>query len=279
MEITSRQNALIKDIIKLKQKKHRDREGLYFFEGVKLFEEAVEWNLPIKMVFLTDSGRARFNEAFLKALETADVKLYTVTEPVMAAMSEQKMPEGVLCVAQKPSKWTDKTEMSKIFDEIHKKSEQKTLTCVILEDVQDPGNVGTIIRTADAAGFDLVLCSEKTADIYSGKVLRAAMGSVFHLPVIQTDHLKEVVIELKKKGLFLMGSSLKGCIKMPDGLGEQSSAGLILGNESKGMSEDLALLCDVLYKIPMYGHAESLNVSVASGILMYDLARELKKTD
>ena len=271
--ITSRQNSLIKNTVRLKQKKYRDREGLYFFEGFKLFMEAVAWQVPLEQIFITEDALSSLNAAMVSNLDEICPYCHLVSEAVMAALSEQKMPEGILCVAKKPG-----TEDSrKIFDDFLKKSAQKIQTCVILEDVQDPGNVGTILRTADAAGFDLVLCSPKTADIYGAKALRAAMGSVFHLPVVQTEDLKKTVLSLKALGLFLVGSSLSGDTTMSEYLGAQQAVGLILGNESRGMSADLSALCDALYKIPMYGRAESLNVSVASGILMYDLARALKK--
>ncbi len=141
--------------------------------------------------------------------------------------------------------------------------------------MQDPGNVGTIIRTADAAGFDGIVCSSKTADIYNEKVLRGAMGSVFHLPVLQVCDLEKTVLLLKEQGTRMIGTSLQGKTGLSDSLTAQTSVGVILGNESKGMSKGMADLCDELYKLPMYGHAESLNVSVAAGILMYDIARTM----
>lgn len=156
-----------------------------------------------------------------------------------------------------------------------KKNGKKCLSYVILDDVQDPGNVGTIIRTADAAGFDGIICSSKTADIYNEKVLRGAMGSVFHLPVLQTGALGETVLFLKEQGTRMIGTSLQGKTSLSASLAAQKAVGIILGNESKGMSKGMADLCDDLYKLPMYGHAESLNVSVAAGILMYDIARAM----
>ncbi|MDO4288922.1 MAG: RNA methyltransferase [Eubacterium sp.] len=270
MEITSRQNALVKDTVRLKQKKYRDREDLYFFEGLKLFEEALAWKIPLKRIFVTPDRMAALSEDLRARLTLACPEYHLVSQPVMEALSEQKMPEGILCVARK------NPADAKIFDNFFKKSGQKLQTCVILEDVQDPGNVGTIIRTADAAGFDLVICSRKSADIYSGKVQRAAMGSLFHLPVVQTEDLEAALLTLKARGLFLLGSALSGQTSLPEDLGRHGAVGLILGNESKGMSEALGSHCDALYKIPMYGSAESLNVSVASGILMYDLARSLR---
>ncbi|WP_195267763.1 RNA methyltransferase [Eubacterium sp. 1001713B170207_170306_E7] len=272
--ITSRQNAAVKSVIRLKQKKNRDREGLFILEGTKLFIEAEAWKVDITSVYVTPQwleGLRETAKAALKRLEDAGIPVTMVDFGVFEAMSALKMPEGVLCTARK----FDVSE--KKFEDKCKKSGKNYPTYVILDDVQDPGNVGTIIRTADAAGFDGIVCSLKTADIYNEKVLRGAMGSVFHLPVLQSCDLEETVLSLKEQGVRMVGTSLQGNTNLEASLAAQTSVGIVLGNESKGMSRTLENLCDVLYKLPMYGHAESLNVSVAAGILMYDIARAIHK--
>ena len=223
-------------------------------------------------VFVTPQwieGAEETVKSAFKRLKDTGIPVFTVDTSVFEAMSALKMPEGVLCTAHK----IDASE--KFFEKKCKKNGKKCLSYVILDDVQDPGNVGTIIRTADAAGFDGIICSSKTADIYNEKVLRGAMGSVFHLPVLQTGALEETVLFLKEQGTRMIGTSLQGKTSLSASLAAQKAVGIILGNESKGMSKSMADLCDDLYKLPMYGHAESLNVSVAAGILMYDIARAM----
>ncbi|WP_195539912.1 TrmH family RNA methyltransferase [Eubacterium maltosivorans] len=270
--ITSRQNATVKNVIKLKQKKNRDREGQFVLEGTKLFMEAEAWNVAITAVFTTPQWLEGAGKAAMEAFKRVKDKrtpIFTVEASVFEVMSSLRMPEGVLCTAHK----FDASE--KLFEKKCKKSGKNYPTYVILDDVQDPGNVGTIIRTADAAGFDGIVCSSKTADIYNEKVLRGAMGSVFHLPVLQVCDLEKTVLLLKEQGTRMIGTSLQGKTGLSDSLTAQTSVGVILGNESKGMSKGMADLCDELYKLPMYGHAESLNVSVAAGILMYDIVRTM----
>lgn len=272
--ITSRQNNNVKTVIKLKQKKNRDREGQFLLEGTKLFVEAEAWSVEILSVFVTPQwleGSEEVAKEALSRLKNADVPVFTVDPDVFEAMSALKMPEGILCTARKFE------TSEKVFEKKCKKSGKNFPTYVILEDVQDPGNVGTIIRTADAAGFNGIICSTKTADIYNEKVLRGAMGSVFHLPIFQTGDLEKVILFLKEQGTRMIGTSLQGKTSLDISKAAQTSVGIVLGNESKGMSKTLEAMCDDLYKLPMYGNAESLNVSVAAGILMYDIARAFHK--
>lgn len=260
MLITSLTNPLIKKVVSLKQKKNRDYFDSFIFESGKLFEEAVRWHIPLTHVFYTEKWMERATESQLKAFlscSDSDIQCICVDENVIKKLSQQNQPEGIFCAAKK----------------IRKAAEDHS-TAVILEDVQDPGNVGTIIRTADAAGFDCIITSSKTADIYNDKVLRGSMGSVFHLDFIQSTDLKQEIIGLKQKGYTVIGSALDGQ-QTPFQSAAQNKIALILGNESKGMSDELKALCDTLLCIPMYGNAESLNVGIAAGILMYDIARQM----
>lgn len=265
-EITSRQNERIKAVVRLRQKKYRDKTGLFLIDGLKLFLEAFHSGAAIDSLFYTEGFLDRAPQTFYQALEYCDSKaipVYRVSQPVMEALSPMKAPEGLVGVAKK-------------FPECDFQQLRNLKTCVILEDVQDPGNVGTIIRTADAAGFQAVICTEKSADIYNEKVLRASMGSVFHLPVFYSK-MQTVLAELRAANTRIIGSSLKGTetaftVNAPE---KSKKVALILGNESRGMLPETEEQCDALHKIPMYGQAESLNVSVAAGILIYDIARSL----
>lgn len=268
MQITSRQNEKIRSAAKLSQKKYREHTGCFLIEGQKLLAEAVCADIEVETVFYTPRFINRGGASMCALVERCVDKgamVYEVNDSVMKALSSMTMPEGIVAVAKKMH-YSENLEL------------QNGKSYVILEDVQDPGNVGTIIRTADAAGFNAVYVTQKTADIYNEKVLRASMGSVFHLPVFCTDDLARTITTLKTHDVYIAGTSLAGSVNpwKPEAQKAMTQAvALVLGNEAQGMAAATAALCDGLYRIPIYGKAESLNVSIAAGILMYDIARAL----
>lgn len=257
--ITSLQNKKIKKLIELQNVKGRRNQDAFLFEGKKLFHEALKWNVKIEEIYLTNKILLTQEERLIKDLKFCNeqsISMFCMDEALMKKISLQENPEGILIKAQK---------IKKNIRNLH--------SYVILEDVQDPGNVGTIIRTADAMGFEGVILTNKSADHYNEKVLRSAMGSVFHLAIERTDDLDEVVNFLKKRGICIYGSTLDGRPLQfyPEKL--KNGFAIIVGNESKGMSISMKKNCHELMKIPMQGNAESLNVGIASGIFMYELAK------
>lgn len=260
-EITSKNNEQLKYLRKLTSKSFRDAEGSFAIEGTKLFLEAVKAQLPIKQVFITKEWldiNAGSNSDYLLALAEKDVTIAIVGPSVFSSVSTLQKSEGIICVLPKMN----------FPPETFKRY-------VLLEDVQDPYNVGTIIRTADAAGFDCVVTSTKTADVYNEKVLRGSMGSVFHLPIYQVESLLDYVQQLKDQSITIIGTSLMG-----SSLWEREplnrSLAIVMGNESRGMTHEMSECCDQLLKIPILGQAESLNVATAAGIIMYDLVRDFQ---
>jgi len=256
--INSSQNKHIKEANKLKQKKYRDQKNAFLIEGTKLFNEAVASRIIINEIFYTEAWYALMSGETKAHFETmTQTKAARLVIPeVLSSLSTLKNPEGIICVAEKQKN-------NKLFAQKY----------VILEGIQDPGNLGTIIRTADAAGFEAIYCSMQTADIYNDKTLRSAMGSLFHIPVVYCEDLLEEIKHLKENKIYIIGTSLQGSETIPSKSQISSGFALILGNESKGVSEMLTHACDYLYKIPMFGQAESLNVAVAAGICLYDLVR------
>jgi TrmH family RNA methyltransferase len=246
----------------LGNKAFRDHEGAFFIEGTKLFLEAIKNDLIFKHVFITDKWLLINHDSLSKEIEklrNKNVEIAIVCESVLNGLSTMKQSEGIICILDKLA------------------NDQKNYkSYILLEDIQDPYNVGTIIRTADAAGIECIVTSSKTADIYNEKVLRGSMGSVFHVPIIQTDSLLEFVKVLKINRTLVIGTSLNG-----DSLWTHKPVtvpfAVVFGNESKGMSEEMLNLCDERYQIPIMGKAESLNVSVAAGIVIFDLIRDLQK--
>jgi TrmH family RNA methyltransferase len=238
--ITSRDNLHIKEMRKLLQKKYRDRTGFYLIEGFHLLEEAVKSGAEIRKVFVEESKQNRVRKL---------PQWSAVTSDVLKSLSDAENPQGVVAEVVKTEN---------LSEHIYR---GKTL---ILENVQDPGNVGTLIRTADAAGFDAVVCVGETADIYSPKVLRSAQGSTFHIPVFrETDKIYENVENLLVSTLSENSVDYRTI--------HSDDFAIVLGNEGSGVSKHAINSASQLVHIPMLGQAESLNVAVAGGILMFGL--------
>lgn len=242
-QITSTKNEYIKLLRSLKQKKGREETGLFLAEGDKCAAEALG-NAKVQALLTTQEQHPLAIQA-----EQKGVRAVLVSQAVMEAVSDVKTPQSAIAVVQKQQ---GKLPEQGLF--------------VALEDVADPQNVGTILRTADAVGAAGVLLSGKCADYTSPKAVRAAMGSVFHLPVEVAQDFQGRLSAMKKAGVCLLGGHLQGVQAMP---GQRENLCVIIGNEARGMSPDAAQLCDYLVKIPIYGKAESLNAAVAAGILLY----------
>ena len=242
-QITSTKNEYIKLLRSLKQKKGREETGLFLAEGDKCAAEALD-NAKVQALLTTQEQHPLAIQA-----EQKGVRAVLVSQAVMEAVSDVKTPQSAIAVVQKQQ---GRLPEQGLF--------------VALEDVADPQNVGTILRTADAVGAAGVLLSGKCADYTSPKAVRAAMGSVFHLPVEVAQDFQGRLSAMKKAGVRLLGGHLQGVQAMP---GQRENLCVIIGNEARGMSPEAARLCDYLVKIPIYGKAESLNAAVAAGILLY----------
>ena len=240
--ITSKANSVVKNAKKLHQKKYR--KSAYLIEGWHLFEEAVQAGVTIEKIFALESYRDQL---------AAFPQTVWVSEEILRDLADTQTPQGIVAVIQK--------EEEGLLDF----SQGKFL---FLEDVQDPGNVGTMIRTADAAGFTGVIVSDKSADIYSLKTLRSMQGSHFHLPIYRIS-LASFVAEAKKSNLPILATTLSKESKDYRELSPLEDFVLVMGNEGQGISSVMAESADQLVHISMKGRAESLNVAVAAGILMF----------
>ncbi|MDT2756550.1 RNA methyltransferase [Enterococcus asini] len=247
-EIQGSKNSLIKELRKLHQKKYRDRQNRYLIEGFHLVEEGMKAQAEIEMLLLTEKGITEWGEW----LASQRCEQYLITEELMASLSDLPTPPGIIAVIQKPQ----------VNQEITKGR------WLLLDRVQDPGNVGTMVRTADAAGFDGVVLGEGCADLYSTKVLRSMQGSHFHLPVV-SGILSEVILHCQKNAIPVYGTELNEEAKAFQKVAVREEVALIMGNEGQGVAKELLAMTDGNLYIPIYGQAESLNVGVAAGILMY----------
>lgn len=251
-EILSSKNDLVKEIKKLHKKKNRDTQQQYIIEGFHLIEEAVKANVVIKWIFVSKNK----NTDWLPWLEQQNQEtIIFVSEDVIQALSELPTPQGIIAVVgMNEEQFSGDVEGS----------------WLLLDSVQDPGNVGTMIRTADAAGFSGVIIGEGTADIYSTKVLRSMQGSNFHLPILRMN-LSVVVDSFVANNKPIYGTELNEKAVVYSTIPKQESFGLILGNEGQGVSKELLAKTTQNIYIPIKGQAESLNVAIAAGILMYQL--------
>ena len=247
--ITSRKNPLLQQVKKLlSSRKAREEAGLFAADGVKLLGEAVRWYPGLDTVILSDGVHADVPES---------VRLFRVPEDVMASISPMESPQGALFLCRLPEK----------------KTYAPTPGCLLLDGIQDPGNLGTIFRTAEGAGVTGILLSRDCVDLYNPKVIRSTMGSVYRMPFYYTDDLHGTLQNWKKKGMHLYAAHLKGTHTY-DQEDYRQPAAFLIGNESQGLTEGTADLADHYIRIPMSGQVESLNAAVASAILMYEARRQ-----
>lgn len=250
-EITSHTNEYIKMLKSLKQKKSRDEEKKYIIEGDKIIVEALNAEEPIECIIVSDK-----KSGFIGMAERQGVEVLHVPHEIIQQIADTKSPpKDLACLRMQ-----------------HKKASLAGRFYIAVDDVNDPKNLGTIIRTADAAGADGVFVSATSADYFGPKAQRAAMGSTFHMDVEVCD-LPHKLKELKRHGITIISGDLSGSETLETGF---EKACIVIGNEARGISEDVRKLSDVLYKIKIYGRAESLNASVAAGIMMYDVRRLMK---
>ena len=243
--ITSMSNAQIKHIQQLMKKaKARRESGLFVVEGMKMFREAPKDR--IEKVYASTSF-----------LESVDDKVFR-------SLSDTVTPQGILCLVRQVD-----TPLSAML-------EARQPLLMILEDLQDPGNLGTILRTGEGAGVSGVILNKNCVDLYNPKVIRSTMGSVYRMPVLTVDSISDILPELKKQGVRTYAAHLRG-EHFYDQEDFRGKTAFFIGNEGNGLSDELSGQADCLIKIPMQGQVESLNAAMAAGILMYETSRQRRK--
>lgn len=281
--ITSNANKNIKNIIKLRDKsKVRNEQGLFIAEGSRMVLETPKTllkELYISEEFLSDSEKKSEVEGYLSVtldglrseeyLETFfddnTVKIFLVANDIMKLISDTTTPQGILAVIeQKRYMLEDILEASKVP------------SLIILEKLQDPGNLGTILRTAEGAGISGIVMSRDTVDPFSPKVIRSTMGSMYRVPFFIADDICDTINVIKKTGVKVFAAHLKG-EKYYDELDFRGASAFLIGNEGNGLSDEVASLADTYLKIPMEGQLESLNAAMAAGILMYETSRQRRQ--
>ena len=259
--IASTRNRRIVEVRKLEQRKQRRGQGRFLVEGLQLLHMALDAGARPLEVFYCESQFAGTEAAtLLDRFHQAGADLVAVSPPVMEALSERDAPQGM--VAAFALFETSLQALRLAGGEL----------VVVLDRLQDPGNLGTLIRTADAAGAAAVILIEPCVDPFDPKTVRGSMGSLFNVPLVQTADVPALFTYLREKGLRLVGADARVGEAWGEGLWEGGVA-LILGNEARGLSDDVRAHVEAWARLPIVGKAESLNVAVAGGILMYTWLR------
>ena len=260
--ITSKENETIKNIKKLKDKKFRDEAGLYIIEGIKMIEEAIEEKASIKKILICEECLTTGDLEQKILYEIAKYDCIYVNTKVYNFLTDVVAPQGIMAVVAKPSKDTEIDYSEDII--------------LALDGIQDPGNLGTILRTADSVKLKQIIVTKNTADSYNPKVVRSTMGAILRIKIIETEDLAKTLKEAKKNKFKIVATSLDTNESIYDI--SYNKKVIVIGNEANGVSKEIQELADNRVKIPMLGKTESLNASVATGIMLYEYVRQKLKS-
>ena len=247
MIITSKDNEIIKNIKKLHDKKYRTDS--YIVEGIKMVKEAISENQLIELIAIREDLEINF--------DTKNIKIITVSSKVFNDISDVKTPQGILAVIKKKP---------------NKQIETNTDYILALDSLQDPGNMGTIIRTADSANINQIIINKTTVDLYSPKVIRSTMGAIYRMNIIEVENLESTLKELQDKSFKVITTDLKAEKSIYDI--NYNRTIVVIGNEANGVSQEVLKLANERVIIPMLGKTESLNASIAASIMIYEHVRQ-----
>ncbi len=254
--ITSVSNSRVKQVIGLCQKaKVRNENDLFLVEGLKLFLEAPKER--VREVFVSESFYAKYKEK--EILET--YKYEVVADEVFRKMTDTVHPQGILCT------------VAQYHYTVEDLIQTENPLLVVLENLQDPGNLGTILRTGEGAGIDGVILTKDSVDMYNPKTIRSTMGSIYRVPFVYVDSLHSLMDAFREKDIMTYAAHLQGTSYFTDGQYTKGTA-FFIGNESKGLSDYITEKTDAYVKIPMLGKVESLNAGIAASLFMYEARRQ-----
>jgi len=255
----------LKELLKLKTKKGREAQRRFLIEGVRLCEEIANSNWETESVLFTSSFQnSSTGKKLLQKFERRNTKIVSVKSEVIKKLSDTVTPQGIICVVK-----IREFSLDQLWSE-------DSNIILALDAIRDPGNVGTLIRTADAFGIGGVILSADTVELYNPKVVRSTMGSIFHLPIFDEIDLEKTIPQLKKRNFKIYGTDVKEG-KDLDKLDYSTRICLLIGNEAEGLNKNLFELSDEIIRIPIFGRAESLNASVAGGILLYEITKRKRQ--
>jgi len=258
--ITAKDNEKVKYTKSLLKTKNRTKESKFIIEGYRILTLAIECNADIEYVFINEDFENKEEHInFLEILKEKNMKTYKTTNKIFDDLVDTETTQGILGVVRFKKK------------NIEESLDDDSRFVLILDRIQDPGNMGTIIRTADAAGIDAIIALKGCVDIYNPKVIRSTMGSIFDMNVIHAT--QDEALRLLKLNDFDIVSSYLDTNNFYNSVEYNYKTALVIGNEANGINEELVSKSDVLVKIPIYGKAESLNAAISSAILMYEIKK------
>ena len=268
LEIASSQNKSFKKFKSLTLKKYREKESLFLMEGQRYIDTAIKNNVVFEAILFDNETWNLSIDSDLKHHYLNVAQIYILTEGLFKELSQTEQSQGIIGVLQIP----DNQNLTHYFETARESQNMENKkNMIMLDRIQDPGNLGTIIRTADAAGIDTILLVKGTVDPYNPKVVRSTAGSILYVHLIEVDDSIETIEILKSNGYHVVVTALENAKDYNDvsSYGEKNC--LVIGNEANGVSEHFIQSSDSRVKIPIIGQAESLNASVAAGIMMYKL--------
>ena len=263
--ITSTGNARVKQLVTWqKKRKARDEEGVYIVEGIRMYREAPR--AQVREVYVSEQFYSRYGEEL--GLAAWGRQMEILSDHVFSHVSDTKTPQGILLVMEQRS--------CEICEMLDLDAQGRKPLLMVLDNLQDPGNLGTIFRTAEAAGATGILLSSDSVDVYNPKVIRSTMGAVFRMPFFYVKDLPAAVKSLSGQGIRTYAAHLNGK-NVYDEEDYTEGCAFLIGNEGNGLRDEVSECADCLIRIPMCGKAESLNAAVAAAVLMFEAGRQRRK--
>ncbi|MBR6708746.1 MAG: RNA methyltransferase [Clostridia bacterium] len=266
--ITSRQNPTVQRAARLDQKKYRDAERLFLVHGLKLSLEAMQCGVEIEEIFVSLDALGRVRAFFEAAGISLSGRVFLLAEHVFEKISPEKSPDGIICVAKRLDNFHKSITIKK--EESVAEAGERLL---LLESLRDPGNLGTVLRSAAAFGVDRVMLSADCAELYNPRTLRAAMGAAFKLPTVRVDDISAAIAGLRESGRRVWAAALSDNAQRLDELALEAEDCFLIGNEGHGLSADSIAAADGEVFIPMRPHTESLNAAAAAAVCLWEQAR------
>lgn len=254
--LTSKSNPQIKRLLQLQKKsKARTEEKVFVVEGIRMFVEVPKER--VEKVYLSET----FYDKKKAEYDFTKYPYEVLSDSVFQYVSDTKTPQGILCIVKQQE--YDVKELLKV----------ENPHFIVLDNLQDPGNLGTIVRTAEGAGVDAVFMSEDCVDIYNSKTIRSTMGSIYRVPTVYVDDVLLLLDEFRKKNIKSYAAHLDGQ-KSYDQENYREGTAILIGNEGNGLREEVSRKSDVWVRIPMHGQVESLNAAIAASILMFEVSKQ-----
>ena len=261
--VSSRQNPLVKFVCGLADKKRRAQSGLFRFDGVKLFLEAVQCGAPVEYVLLSESAQEKYAPEVEKSGISA--RACVLSDDAFSKLTDESAPEGIITVCAELKNIAKTDDFCSLADSV------KGKTVLMLESVRDVGNMGTIIRSAKAFGIDCLVISADCADLYNPKTVRGAMGALFTQNIAIVDTIPEVVSAIRENGSRVFAAALERDARRLGSFTLERGDAILIGNEGHGLSSEAISACNECLYIPMEEGSESLNAGIAASVCMWEL--------